>query len=663
MPTIRPHIAKLVLIFYCAVLSTVYVFALVNAPLSLLSAARHDDGLFIEMARSLAAFHWLGPYNQFTLVKGPGYPAFLALASVLGLSSSLAHALFHCFAIGLFVALCHRFLRSYLLSAILFTLLLWDPASFLGQNLRILRDTIYYGQVLLCFGFLAHALLNRNLSAGLIGGLLLGWLWLTREEGIWIVPGLAVLAAAAIFRAVAERGLMRLAAAALAAIVAFGVVNAGFRLVNWRIYGAPVGVEYKETNFVRALGAIHSVRSGGIKPFVSVTRAARQTLYPVSPSFAELAPYLDGRLGEGWSTVTCDIPELRQQTCGEIGAGIFAWTLRDAVALTGHYTSPREASAFYAKLASEINAACHSKQLECDRQWLAELPPVTWSQLGDVPQRMFSAIAMVFSARQQSVDGRLTLGTIDQFRADLRLLNYPFIMRPELAAKMPLVLRGWYYRPGGGWISVSVSDNGQPVAILFERAPSPDLVTAFKDPAASNHRFELQAFCGGGCSLRVAMDGGPVIEKPFADIAPGSIPIGDGSIFFDVAGSELSPMYQPDRVNRVSYRLREIVMRSFDFVRIPLLILGLVAAFGCLRYWRAALRHPAYVLGIAMWALAASRIFIIALLDATFVTTINPVYLGPTGFVLTAGAVLWIAAWIELRRGAARTAAVAAPAA
>ena len=52
----------------------------------------------------------------------------------------------------LFVALCHRCLRSYLLAATLFTLLLWDPASFLGQNLRILRDTIYYGQVLVAFG-------------------------------------------------------------------------------------------------------------------------------------------------------------------------------------------------------------------------------------------------------------------------------------------------------------------------------------------------------------------------------------------------------------------------------------------------------------------------------------------------------------------------------
>ena len=160
-----PRIAKLVLVCYCAVLSAAYVFALVNAPLSLLSAAGHDDGLFIAIGRHLAAFQWLGPYNQFTLAKGPGYPAFLALSYLFGLSSSLARALFHCGAIALFVALCHRWVRSYVLSAILFTLLLWDPASFLGQNLRMLRDTIYCGQILIAFGCLAHAFSSVSIAS------------------------------------------------------------------------------------------------------------------------------------------------------------------------------------------------------------------------------------------------------------------------------------------------------------------------------------------------------------------------------------------------------------------------------------------------------------------------------------------------------------------
>jgi len=51
-----------------------------------------------------------------------------------------------------------------------------------------------------------------------------------------------------------------------------------------------------------------------------------------------------------------------------------------------------------------------------------------------------------------------------------------------------------------------------------------------------------------------------------------------------------------------------------------------------------------------MWAVAASRLLLIALMDATFYAgAINPVYLAPAGFAMTAGAVLSIAAWLQLR--------------
>jgi hypothetical protein len=560
----RPHIAKLALISYCAVLSAIYIFALANAPLSLLSAAGHDDGLFIAIGRYLAARQWLGPYNEFTLAKGPGYPAFLAFSYLFGLSSSLARALFHCGAIALFVALSRRWLRSYLLAALLFTLLLWDPASFLGQNLRLLRDTIYYGQVLVAFGLLAHALLGRNLGAGIIGGLVLGWAWLTREEGLWLAPALALLAAAGAYRAIAERAALRFGAAGLAAVAAFAAVNGGFRAMNWKYYGAPVGVEYKEPNFVRALGAIHSVRSGEVKPFVSVTRATRQKIYPVSPSFAQLGSDLDGALGERWQKAVCD-----SVTCDEVNSAVFAWALRDAAARAGHHRSPAEASAFYGRIADEIGAACENKQLDCKRQVFAELPPDSWSQLAILPQRALKALVMVFYARWQSVDGVPSLGLIEQFRADLAFLHYPFMKQPDAAS---------------------------------------------------------------------------------------------GDIRFEAASSGLSELFQPQRPNAISYRLRETVMRNFEFVRVPLLIVGLVAAFVCIARWRVALLDPAYVLALTMWALAGSRILLIALLDATFYSgAINPVYLAPAGFAITAAAVLSIAAWRQLRGRTALTDSAAAP--
>src|SRR5206468_7749286 len=133
-----------------------------------------------------------------------------------------------------------------------------------------------------------------------------------------------------------------------------------------------------------------------------------------------------------------------------------------------------------------------------------------------------------------------------------------------------------------------------------------DLAAAFKDAGASDQRFEMRTFCSGICVLRMAADDGQAIERALADVAPGGIALGTGNIHFDAAASELGALSAPERANAISYRIREIVMRNFEFVRVPLLIVGFIAAFACLLWWRAALLNPAYVLGVAMWALAAS---------------------------------------------------------
>jgi hypothetical protein len=103
-------------------------------------------------------------------------------------------------------------------------------------------------------------------------------------------------------------------------------------------------------------------------------------------------------------------------------------------------------------------------------------------------------------------------------------------------------------------------------------------------------------------------------------------------------------------------------MRNFEFVRVPLLIVGLIATVACVVRWRAAFLNPAYVLAMTLWTLAASRILLIALMDATFyLGTINPVYLAPTGFAMTAASALSIAAWLQLRGRATLRDSAAAP--
>src|SRR6266567_224094 len=162
---------------YVLSLSAVYVFVYVHTPLAIFFGP-HDDSLYVKLGSYLAEGQWLGPFDQYTLMKGPGYALFLALANWLSISVSLAHAVFHCVATGIFVAVCQRFIKSYLISAFHFALLLWHPLLLSVILLRIIRDAIYTDQVLIFLGFLILLLfcapdIKRRVMFGIASGLAL----------------------------------------------------------------------------------------------------------------------------------------------------------------------------------------------------------------------------------------------------------------------------------------------------------------------------------------------------------------------------------------------------------------------------------------------------------------------------------------------------------
>ena len=94
MPRLRGRDFVLLLILFAA-----RFYVEVNSRLLLIPAAGHDDGYFMRMASHIASGQWLGAYDQYTLMKGPGYPLFVALATLFGGPVSIGHALFHLLAI------------------------------------------------------------------------------------------------------------------------------------------------------------------------------------------------------------------------------------------------------------------------------------------------------------------------------------------------------------------------------------------------------------------------------------------------------------------------------------------------------------------------------------------------------------------------------------
>ena len=362
----------------------------------------HDDERFIRLAKHLVDGQWLGPFNEMTLIKGPGYPVWLAVVHRLHMPLLLAQHL-------LYVAMCMAFTLALsrrvppLLLLLGFTILLFNPSTFAPDSLRVLRCGIYPALVL---GVIAGVVglvecgarnehptsniqrptsneENSQLGCRLLGvvcpafspllrqvlwGLFLGGIWtvfwLTREEGIWLAPLLVCGLGAFVWRGGGPlwRIALRVGVASIPCLVwLLGVTAAGS--ANHRTYGVAAPSEMHGSAFCDAYGAVTSVKHAAWRRYIPVPKEARQRIYRVSPAFAELEPFLEGDVGEAWSSYG-------RRLIGddnEIAGAFFLWAMRDAVLRAGYYHNGRDTMDFYRRVADEIRQAAKTGELECHR--------------------------------------------------------------------------------------------------------------------------------------------------------------------------------------------------------------------------------------------------------------------------------------------------------
>lgn len=286
------------ILFVLALLS-IRIFWSLNTPLEVLYRAAHDDGLFLSRAVDLISGHWLGAYSQMTLMKGPGYPIFLALAAGSGLPVTLSHGLFQFLVISAAALAVARLTRSSGFGWATLVILVFLPACFDPSLQRVMRDQIYWGQVLLAFVAVAVVVFAppegrvARFALALVAGVLLAWAWLTREEGVWLIPGLAVLVIGALIRCWLEKiPVGPIFNILITVFFGFAVSNLAFITTNKVVYGSFDGVDFNERNFKAALAALQSIDDGNRLEYVPVNSAARQLAASASPTFAPLAESL-----------------------------------------------------------------------------------------------------------------------------------------------------------------------------------------------------------------------------------------------------------------------------------------------------------------------------------------------------------------------------------
>ncbi len=339
-------------------------------------AAGHDDFLFIDNAQNLAAGRWLGFYTNTRLIKGAGYPLWLAVNSWFHAPVLLTQHILYLLACGaVTAALAHHVERRWLRAGI-FLVLALNPATCTQQLTRTMREGIYPALTLLVAACIIGSV-GPNLKRGwLIGlGLSLAWFRHTREEWNWMLPLIAIATPIFLLRVIPlpkteRRHRLAWGLAPVAIVVAAALAIGSLNQIRYGFFG---NTEFTDGSLPRALSALYRISPATWHPYVAVPRETRARLYEVSPAFAELRFYFDGEGAVPWvsASATAGLPGLPE---GEMAYGWFQWAIRDAVHAAGYDTAPK-AQAYYTRLAGEIETACADGRLKSTTRQFSTLPP------------------------------------------------------------------------------------------------------------------------------------------------------------------------------------------------------------------------------------------------------------------------------------------------
>lgn len=604
-----------------AVVSSLFFVVLVAyLPIAILANAGHDDAWFWQRAHAMVSGSWMGSYNHYTLMKGAGYPLFLAINHLTGLPLSVSQALLYSVACLLLAHAVLRVSGRPWLALLLLVLVQWHPMALSWS--RIVRDNVSAAQVLLIVAGMLLALHTSTRDKhrwvwGAFSGWVLAWFWLTREDGIWLLPALTVLITGML---VCSRPRLRQATGPLLAFLAGFLVLTGLvGTVNWSKYGRFETVDFKDSAFKDAVGALQRVRVGKAVAHVPVPVDVRERIYAQSPTFALLRPYLEGQ-GRSWMEPGCAI---YAHACGDYAGGWFVWALRDAVALEGGYATASVADAFYRRIAQEVGAACTDGRLECRAGAGGFMPAVPVEQWNLLPSTFWNA-ARLLAWQDAGEEVRSSSGGAARVGEMWR-----FVGKPKVPADPELVGRwvaGWFHSPQGAWLALGCDESP---AVPVERRPSPDLVANFRDPAATESRFEIRLPDQVDCRLQVVSQ--EHVPRS-TDLMAGTeamkhLVLDEGDLYFDSLGEGLArTAFAPG----ITSTFRRHIGRAYGWGLPVVLMAGLLAfAWGTLQAIRSRRLGVMLVLAATAWTAVLCRMALLSLVEVASFPAVHVQYMQP----------------------------------
>ncbi|MBX2878343.1 MAG: hypothetical protein KTR32_00345 [Granulosicoccus sp.] len=357
----------------------------------------YDDFLFLELAQNILNGQWLGELNYRTLIKGVGYPLFIAAVYWMGIPLLTAQQLLYVFGCILAIRAIRTEVQNTRILLAGFALLLFNPFSFFYPMVgTVLRESVYNSFALIFMSSMLGLWLHHGRSTirgilwALVMSLSLAMLWITREETIWTIPGLILFGILFLQSWGWNRHshfLFRLVLIFLPIVITLATVFS-IGKINQHYYGAPVVNELKSPEFTSALGSLMNINEDGYLEKKIIGEKSERAAFRASPTLAALESAI----------------KIRSQKRHNV---FYMWTLRSAVNDGGYYSQGnmiQPALDVYRKIGDELQAACEAETIRCLDRSPTLRPPLYSEHIARLPRIFLELIIRSAGFRSHNAD-------------------------------------------------------------------------------------------------------------------------------------------------------------------------------------------------------------------------------------------------------------------
>ena len=502
---IKNFIKKYFLIICLIIISLFKIHITNKLPIMAFPAQVYDDGLMVTLAKNLIEKNWLGTYNSNTLVKGVGFPVFLAIIKSLNISYIFSINILYTLACLYFIYSIKDDIKNNSLRILIFVLMLFNPVSSAEYTFqRVYRNSIGLFQTIFIFSAIYIIWKNKfdNIKKLLphifIASINTMFLWHSREDGIWIMPFLIVslllISICIIVNCILSKNqtnkikllINKIAKSVLVLMPIWILIISTFtiKIINYKYYGMFIERE-SETYLNKVTTAFYSVKAYDEIPRVDNTREKVNRIYEVSETLESIKPNLENSL-DVWANYSAD-PKAK-----EVENGWFGWALKYAALTAGKYFTPVEANEFFHQIYDEIESALEEGKLEKEPNVISSmLPPFREEYKNRFLDYCFGYVQYIYEFREVQSTNSESFDYNGFQSANLH--DFEFITNNQTASRDVTNARicGWYSLNNNEDFKLFLTNEKKEKISEISRGDGSDVIAIYSLNPNINYRFDF----------------------------------------------------------------------------------------------------------------------------------------------------------------------------